>query len=464
MKPATGLHRAIYAALLIAAASATISAQTPTAKATVARIVDSLAKDFIATNGAPGVSIAVVRGRDTLVMNGWGLADLENNVPATAQSVYEIGSLTKQFTASAVMQLVEQQRVKLDDSIGTYLSTLPAAWRVVTVRELLNHTSGIPSYTDVGQRWIRRWGEEMTPDTLVALTASDSMMFKPGTSWRYDNSGYIVLGMLVEKLSGKSRAENITDRFSKPLDLHNTLNCATTPIIPHRAHGYQPATGSWENPPYLAMSQPYAAGALCSTVGDVAKWDYDLGTGKVVSAASYTQMTTPTGAAVRAHYGFGLIQGSLAGHAMITHDGGIPGFASSNAWFPGDKLAIVVLSNSEVAKVDALLAQVARAALGAPLLESHQRVAVSVGQLARYVGVYALKLGDNVRDFTVVVRDGVPYGQLAGQGANPLIPYGHDSFGMSFDPNLLLTFVVADGRASKVILNQNGGTYEGLRK
>ena len=464
MKPATIRRHAILTALLVATTSATSGAQARPAKATVARVVDSLAKDFIATRGAPGVSIAVVRGRDTLVMNGWGRADLENNVPATAQSVYEIGSLTKQFTASIVMQLVEQQKVHLDDSIGTYLSTLPAAWRVVTVRELLNHTSGIPSYTDVGQRWIRRWGEEMSPDTLVALTASDSMSFKPGTSWRYDNSGYIVLGMLVEKLTGKPWADNITDRFSKPLGLNHTLNCATTPIIPHRAHGYQPASGSWENPPYLAMSQPYAAGALCSTVGDLAKWDYDLGTGKVVSAASYAQMTTPTGAAVRAHYGFGLEQSALAGHTMIAHDGGIPGFASSNAWFPNDKLAVVVLANSAAAKVDALLAQVARAALGAPLLGPHKRVAVSVEQLARYVGIYSLKLGDNVHDFTISVRDGTLYAQLAGQGANALIPYGHDSFGASLDPNLLITFVITDGKASKVVLNQNGGTYEGLRK
>ncbi len=223
MKASTTLQHAISIVVLIAATSATSEAQPSPAKATVARIVDSLANDFIAAQGAPGVSIAVVRGRDTLVMNGWGRTDLENNVPATAQSVYEIGSLTKQFTAAAVMQLVEQQKVRLDDSIGLYLPTLPAAWRVVTVRELLNHTSGIPSYTDIGQRWIRRWGEEMSPDTLVALTASDSLSFKPGTSWRYDNSGYVVLGMLIEKLTGKPWAANITDRFSKPLGLNNTL-------------------------------------------------------------------------------------------------------------------------------------------------------------------------------------------------------------------------------------------------
>src|SRR5205085_11224134 len=137
------------------AVSAPSQAQSVPSKASVARMVDSLAAEFITTHGAPAVSIGVFRGRDTLVFSGWGKADLENDVAATARSVYEIGSITKQFTSAAVMQLVEQGKVRLDDSIGAHLTTLPATWRGVTVRQLLNHTSGIPSYTDVGARWAR---------------------------------------------------------------------------------------------------------------------------------------------------------------------------------------------------------------------------------------------------------------------------------------------------------------------
>src|SRR6202022_1103098 len=125
-------------------------------KAAVARLGDSLATDFIATRGAPGVSIAVVRGRDTLLFGGWGKADYENDVAATARTVYRVGSITKQFPSPPVMQLVEQGKGKLDDSIGMYIATLPVAWRGVTVRQLLNHTSGIPSYTAIGARWVRR--------------------------------------------------------------------------------------------------------------------------------------------------------------------------------------------------------------------------------------------------------------------------------------------------------------------
>src|SRR5204863_3588263 len=134
-------------------------------------------------------------------------------------TVYRIGSVTKQFTSSTVMQLVQSGQVSLDSSIGHYLPTLPQGWRSVSIRQLLNHTSGIPSYTDVGPRWVRRWGEEMSPDTIVAITANDPMWFPAGSDWRYDNSGYVVLGMLVEKISGRSWGNDLQERFAKPLGL-----------------------------------------------------------------------------------------------------------------------------------------------------------------------------------------------------------------------------------------------------
>src|SRR5687767_538549 len=139
---------------------AVLGAQTLPPVATVARVADSLAHAFLAERGAPSVAIGIVRGADTIVMKAWGKSDLEHDVTATATSVYRIGSVTKQFTAAAVMQLVEQRKLGLDDSIATHIPSLPAAWRPVTVRQLLNHTSGIPSYTSLGAAWARRWGEE----------------------------------------------------------------------------------------------------------------------------------------------------------------------------------------------------------------------------------------------------------------------------------------------------------------
>jgi CubicO group peptidase (beta-lactamase class C family) len=361
------MRRFIYGIFCTLVSPALLSAQAPPA-ARVAQVVDSLARAFVAQGGAPSVAIGVVRGGETIVMKGWGKADLENDVPATEHSVYRIGSITKQFTAAAVMQLVEQGKVRLTDSIGAHLPTLPAAWRGVTVRQLLNHTSGIPSYTDIGAPWLRRWGEEMSPDTLVALTASLPMWFAPGSSWRYDNSGYVVLGMLVEKVAGRPWATEIEERFIKPLGLTETLDCLTAPVVPHRVHGYAPVGTGWINAPYLAMSQPYAAGALCSTVGDLAKWNRALHGGRVVSAASYALMTTPEGAAAapNAKYGFGLGRATMFGHEVILHGGGINGFISSNAWVADAGLSITVLTNSGSAPAGPLLRKVMQAALGVP--------------------------------------------------------------------------------------------------
>ena len=432
----------------------------------VARVADSLAQAFIAERGAPSVAIAVVRGRDTITMQAWGKADLEQDVAATPHSVYRIGSVTKQFTSAAVMQLVEQGKVKLDDSIATYLPTLPVAWRVVTVRQLLNHTSGIPSYTGIGPAWVRRWGEEMNPDTLVALTASLPMWFAPGTKWQYDNTGYVVLGMLIEQITGRSWGTDITERFAKPLGLADTRNCVATPIVPRRVRGYDPLGNGWRNTPYLAMTQPYAAGAICSTVADLATWNHALHTGHVVSAASYALMTTPEGAAATASfkYGFGLGRDTIAGRPMITHGGGINGFITGNAWVPSAELSITVLANSGAAHSDELLKQLARAALGAPLEQPPKVVPLAAADRPRYVGVYALAFPSGPRDLTVAEQGDHLTAQLAGQGAIPMLFIGADTFGVGFDRALRFIFTMDGARATKLTLLQGGERTDGPRK
>jgi len=360
-----------FLTVLLLGATTTAGAQTLPPASAVRRVADSLAQAFVAGRGAPSVAVAMVRGTDTLILQGYGLADIENHAPATAQSVYRIGSVTKQFAAAAVMQLVDGGKVKLDAPIGGYLPTLPAAWHPVTVRQLLNHTSGIPSYTGLGPVWAARWGEEMVPDTIVALTAGKPLDFAPGTNWSYDNTGYVVLGMLIEKVTGRSWGEDVTERFAKPLGLSSTRNCLTEPLIPHRAYGYDTKDGQWVNAKYLAMSQPFSAGALCSTAGDLIRWNRALHTGKVVSAESYRLMTTAEGAARRGarQYGFGLQVDSIAGRKAISHGGGIHGFITANTWVPSAELSVTVLTNSGSAKSGELLRQLARAALGAPLEE-----------------------------------------------------------------------------------------------
>ena len=362
-------HRVVALAIVLPFVPSRVAAQALPAAAAVTRIADSLGAAFVAGHHSPSVAIAVVRGRDTISMKAWGMADLENSVAATARSVYRIGSVTKQFTAAAIMQLMEQGKLRVDDSIGAHLAGLPAAWRPVTIRQLLNHTSGIPSYTSVGERWRRRWSEEMPPESLLAFTATDSMWFPPGSKWRYDNTGYILLGMLIEKLTAHSWAADIEERFTKPMGLADTRSCQAEPIIPRRVRGYEEDGNAWVNTAYLAMSQPYAAGSMCSTVADLVRWNRALHTGKVVSAASYLMMTTPEGAAAGGElaYGFGLGRDTIAGKPVITHGGGIHGFITGNAWVPSAELSVTVLTNSGSAPAGDLLKQLIRAALGVPL-------------------------------------------------------------------------------------------------
>ncbi len=427
--------------------------------------IDSLAQSFIATHKAPAVSIAVLRGTDTLVLHGYGQADLDQQVPASATTLYRIGSITKQFTAAAVMQLVEKGKVALDDPISLHVPGLPTTWQSVTVRQLLNHTSGIPSYTDVGERWARRWREDMPPDTIVAITAADSMWFAPGTDWRYDNTGYVVLGMLLDHVTGVPYPRFIEQKLLRPLGLEDSWYCDMVRVLPGRAPGYDPAgAGTWHHTVFLSMTQPYSAGALCSTVGDVARWDRMLATGRVVSPESYRAMTTPEGAAAAHNYGFGLVATTLEGHVMITHDGGIPGFASANAYFPADSLAVTVLTNSSAGNPGPLLANVARAALGLPLKRPPTPVSLTAAERARYVGDYEVALPDGKQLAVSVRSDSSGLTVMpAGQGAQTLVPYGDHVFGVAVDPSIRFTFKMEDGRATGFTLEQGGATMSAKR-
>ena len=314
------------------------------------------------------MSVAVVRGRDTIVMKGYGLADVENDVAATAQSVYRIGSITKQFTAAAVMQLVEQNKVSLDDSIGKHLPHLAARWHGATIRQLLNHTSGIPSYTGAGPRWTNRMREDLAHDSLLAIVAGDTLDFAPGSQWRYNNTGYYLLGMLIERVAGRSYADDVRERFAKPLGLTSTLYCETQPIIKRRAQGYQVGPDKkLVNAAPLSMRQPFSAGALCSTVGDLVAWQRALAAGRVVKPGSYSAMTTAEGAAVGSRYGFGLASDTLAGRTSVEHGGGINGFNSMLTFFPSDTLSIAVLGNTNGPWVNRVADNIARAALRVPL-------------------------------------------------------------------------------------------------
>src|SRR5262249_4831944 len=274
---------------------------------------------------APGLSVAVIRGRDTLLLAGFGIADRAKGRQATPATIYEIGSITKQFTSASIMRLARPPKLPIDDQMSEYLPQNPMHRNRVTLRHLLTHASGIRSYTEV-EAWRPHWAEDLTPDSIMGFVAKDSFDFAPGTRYKYDNSGYVLLGMIVEKVSGQPYAKFLETNFFKPLGLTHTSYCPNHATDPDFASGYSKKDDGVMPHEYLSLTQPYAAGSICSTVGDLVKWQRALAGGNVVSPESFTQMSTAAtlNDGRKITYGFGLTPSELLGHKYIGHSGGIP--------------------------------------------------------------------------------------------------------------------------------------------
>ena len=441
------------AALLASALVTTSSAAAAQSNVALVRYVDSVANAAIAGKRTAGVSVAVVKNGRTIVSKGYGYADLENDVPATSETVYRIGSVTKQFTSAAIMRLMEQGKLSLDDTLQKFLPNVPAQGNRVTIRHLLNHTSGIKNYTSLGPKWSRVMRIDLVPDSLLALFANEPYDFKPGDAYRYNNSGYFLLGMIIEKLSGKPYGQYVKDEFFTPLGLKGTLYCDQAPLIKHRAQGYAPLPNAsgFINAEPLSMTQPYAAGSLCSTVGDLVTWTQALSSGKVVSPASYKLMTTPgtLNDGKPMNYGFGLGTGTVGGHRQVSHNGGINGFISELHLYPDDSLITVVLTNTGALTAIELERRIARRALG---IQDLPAVPITPAALERFVGEYTI---GNTR-LKLSVDNGRLRAESAGAPAFALKHVGNNRFVR--DDNDDVQYEFADGTPAPSFVRRQGGT------
>ena len=310
-----------------------------------------------------GLSIAVARGDHVIVDRGYGMADLEWRQPATAATPFRIGSLTKQFTAAAIMKLVEQGKLALDDPLSKYVPEFDTGGRTVTIRQLLNHTSGIPNYTQQPGYPLKFAPLLLSDSEVLQLVAGKPFDFEPGKSWRYSNTNYYLLSMIVARLGGRPYGDVLQAEFFGPLGLTHTRFGSEAAIIPGRAQGYIFAadTNSLINDAPINMTQTGGAGSLISTAGDLVRWQIALTNGRAVRPASYHDMitsTAPMGSAGAGAYGFGLIIDQLDGQPRITHTGGINGFSSSLTWLPDSQLRTAVISNSEGLPADWLDEQI----------------------------------------------------------------------------------------------------------
>ncbi|QEH38597.1 Penicillin-binding protein 4* [Aquisphaera giovannonii] len=362
----TRLSRAAFAACLAASAlSATASPRSSHALAGEARprpgdssspaspafnpaVIDAFVKEAMAKRHVPGASVAVVRDGKILLARGYGLANLELGVPAAADTVYQLASVTKTFTATAVMMLVKDGKVGLDDRIVDRLPGLPAAWKDVTVRHLLTHTSGIKSYTST-KDFEKQMRRDFTRREILDLVAKEPLEFAPGEKWDYCNTGYFLLGMLIEKAASKPYAEFMAERVFGPLGMSRTRTNDLRAVIPGRAQGYEWDGKAFRNGEYVSPTQPFAAGMLVSTVDDLVKWDAALRDHTLLDAATLEAMwqPAPLPKGGKAQYGFGWGVSRVNGHRRISHGGGISGFSTELMRFPDDGLTVIVLTNAE---------------------------------------------------------------------------------------------------------------------
>jgi CubicO group peptidase (beta-lactamase class C family) len=309
--------------------------------------VDRIVEDAIARFHVPGVSIAIARDGDIMYAHGYGSRDVEAKAPVDGSTVFEIGSVTKQFTAASIMLLVQAGKIRLDAPIATYLDAIPSG-KTITVRELLTHTSGLPNYTDTS-RFATLSQHAAKPRELVASIAKLPLDFKPGTKWSYSNTNYVVLGMLVERESGESYPDFVRTHIFEPLRLTHTRYSRTYLTQGDVAAPYEAGMAAPKRlPARLNLDWAYAAGALWSNAPDLVRWENALFSGRVVDATSLAAMTTPAVLANGAPttYGFGLMTSAVGGQREIWHNGGLPGYASIDAYFPEQHLEIAVLGNT----------------------------------------------------------------------------------------------------------------------
>jgi D-alanyl-D-alanine carboxypeptidase len=436
--------RVFCAALMALSISAapTLAASPPRA---YARVAEGVVKAY----AQPGVfsgAVLVAKDGKPIFRKAFGLADREWDIANTPETRFRLGSITKQFTATAILQLAEQGKLSLDDPISKYYPAAPAAWAPITLKQLLTHTSGIPSYTAIPGFFAQQARLDRTPEEIIALTRDKPLDFSPGSKYAYDNTGYVLLGYVIEKVSGQTYAAYAQDHIFTPLGMKDTGYDVSGEILPRRASGYSVVGGKARNAEFLAMTLPYAAGSLYSTVDDLLIWEQALQAGKPIKPASVAAMFTDYGF----KYGFGQGVGVQNGHRTWSHSGGINGFSTMLTYLPDDGLTVIVLAN---------VAQAPAGRIAQKLVDSYfdPKAAAGAGvkptttEMDRYLGRYRMSPALVID----VTRDGA---RLFAQATNqPKVELFRESGRTYFVTVTPLSMTFADGAHAPEVSVRQGG-------
>jgi len=362
-------------------------------------------------------AMLVARKGEILLSKGYGEANLEWKIPISPTTRFRIGSITKQFTATLIMQLQERHRLQVIDPICQYLDPCPEVWKPITIRQLLSHTAGIPNYTDepnFDQKEPLHWNV----DQIIAMFRDKPLEFAPGSDWKYSNSGYVLLGAIIEKVTGKSYEDVLKEQILVPLGMSDSGIDHREVILDRRAVGYSIKNGAVVNATFVDLSWGYAAGAMYSTTLDLYKWDRALRGESVLPQAALTEMWTP----VKNHYGYGWgIQQSgdgLTKHLELSHNGGLAGFSSSIIRFPEEDAVVIVLANIDGGQASAVGNALNAILHGEPFLVP-TKVAGSAAALDRYLGDYEVEKQGIIRFSRMADQLSV---QLMGAPGQPSFP------------------------------------------
>jgi CubicO group peptidase (beta-lactamase class C family) len=443
------IHRFLAPTLLLFAAN--VVAQDPTPR------MQQVIQSYVTNKSFMG-SVLVAKDGKLLINQGYGYADLEWDDPNTPDTKFRLGSLTKQFTGASILLLEERGKLKIEDPVSKYLPDSPAAWEKITIYNLLTHTSGIPNFTGFPDYRTTEW-KDTTPAELVARFRDKPLEFEPGTKFNYSNSGYILLGYLLEKISGQSYGDFLQQNIFTPLGMEDSGIDSNAAILPKRAQGYSPSPKGIQHTGYISMTIPFSAGAIYSTTGDLLKWEQGLFGGKVISEASLKKMTTP----FKDNYAFGLFIGDSSGHKMISHAGGIEGFNTSLHYYPDDKLTVVVLANLN-GDTGAIANNLGKLALGLPVTLPSERkeVSVSPSVLAEYAGTYAMTPTVNN---VVTVEDGHLMTKLGDQPKLQLYAESDSKFFLkAVDAEVEFFRDPTTHAVTHLTIYQGGGSHEGKKR
>jgi CubicO group peptidase (beta-lactamase class C family) len=424
-------------------------------------LFDSIVKNEL-PNNAPGTVIYLTKGNQILYKNTFGKANIELDIDMRLDHVFRIGSITKQFTACAILKLEEQGKLSLQDDIRKYIPDFPKKTKMISIEALLTHTSGIKNYTGLSSFTEELKRKDLSPTALIDLFKDEVLEYEPGTNYKYSNSGYVLLGNIIEKVTGQSYATYVEENIFKPLGMIHSYFDDPVKIIKGRVSGYSQKNGVYQNMNFLSMTLPYAAGSLVSAPADIQIWYNALSNGLFLKPetlkSAFTSFKLTNGRLTG--YGYGWEIGNVKGTPSVKHVGVINGFYTYVAYLPEEQLAVAIFRNSDnPADLDVLGSKMLAISLGKPYTV-HEAV-LTTSELIPYQGVYKL---DNDAEYIIRLEDGNLMYHTLGGAKTRLIPTAKDQFALA---NSLITLDFNGkerSKEAKFIMNGTGIAVNGYRK